>query len=326
MKNDLDKLAKRIEAKHGFRIGKKIYQANYYRGKQPRNAIFLGSYRGKKAALKIYDDPRESDEPLALARFNKINKSKILAAPELYKYEVFSAKRGWLIMERLPAGARAFTSPLAEKARSEFIKVFLEYRKIFPSRPQRKLTLAERLPPEKFHLYRINRWLALAHSHEAESGQVILKANEFNDRFAKATAIIEKEFANRKMIWCHGHFKPPEIFKTTAGKYYLTDFAHSNLYPEGYEFAFIIWADYIMAADWRQNYGKWKKGINDLTKELRPVAGKLGIKKYDQLMKASLLERALGTILADICATDKPKKEKIMRTKLLYKLIDDLTK
>lgn len=187
------------------------------------------------------------------------------------------------------------------------------------------MTLVERLTAEKFHIYRINRWLTMAHSHEAESGQLILKAKEFNPRFAKAISVIEKEFAKRKMTWCHGHFKPPEIFRTVDGRYYLTDFAHAKMYPEGYEFAFIIWADHIMTAGWRQGYAKWKKIIDIWLQDLKPAARKLKINNYDQLMKASLLERALGTIMADICATDQPKKEKIIRVKLLYKLIDDLT-
>lgn len=124
MKNNLEKLAKQLATKYGFKIEKKIYQANYYRDNQPRNAIFFVNYHGKKAALKIYDDPRETDEPFALARFNRINKSKILLAPKLYKAEIISAKRGWFIMERLPASAKAFHSPPVSKSAARIHQSF----------------------------------------------------------------------------------------------------------------------------------------------------------------------------------------------------------
>jgi hypothetical protein len=43
-------------------------------------------------------------------------------------------------------------------------------------------------------------------------------------------------------------------------------------------------------------------------------------------MRANLVERALGTILADICATDKPREEKEKRIGLIYKLMDEILK
>lgn len=65
------------------------------------------------------------------------------------------------------------------------------------------------------------------------------------------------------------------------------------MYPEDYELAFIIWADWLMSADWNLPYKKWKKGIDEWLKQLKPVAKKLKIKNFNSLMAASLTERII---------------------------------
>jgi len=326
MENKLDNLAKYITKKNNFKIDKKIYQAYYYSKENLRNVIYSGIYKNKPAVLKIYDDFRNTDEPISLNNFNKINKSKTLIAPKLYKYKLLSAKKGWLIMEKLPEKAKFFKSPLGQKERKEFLKLYLEYRKNFPQRPTRKLSLVENLPADKYHTFRINRWLQLANDKEIKIKNSTLKPEQFIPRFEKAIEIISKEFGNRKMVWCHGHFKPKEIFKTNDNLYYLTDFAHTKLYPEGYELAFIIWADYLMAENWGLSYNIWKQGIFSWIEDVEIIAKELKIKEYQSLIRASLIERIIGTILADVCASDRPKLEKNKRLKLLYNLFDDLVK
>jgi hypothetical protein len=329
-KTNLHIWIKEIAKKTGFVLGKEIYQGEYYSPDRIRNLIFEGQYQNKTAVLKVYDDPRLTDEPVAQDTFNKKNKSKILRAPEVYNYEITSPKKGWLIMEKLPENGYFLKQPLDPKERKQFLELYLEYRKNSPSKPTRVLTLAENLPAHEFHTFRISRWFQLATDKEAElvmSGQKpILKPKKFIPRFEKGLTLIRQEFKRRKMVWCHGHFKPHEIFKVSErGIYYLTDFAHSKMYPEGYEFGFIIWADWIMSANWRMTYPQWKKGIDEWLAEFQWLAKKLKIKRFQSLMKASLVERSLGTILADICATDRPAEEKRKRISLLYQFLDELT-
>jgi len=126
------------------------------------------------------------------------------------------------------------------------------------------------------------------------------------------------------MIYCHGHFKPSEIYKLSKNKYYLLDFAHAKIYPEGYELAFMIWADWMMASDWRLNYGKWYQGIFDWIADFEPIAKELEIEKFSSLIKVSLIERILGTILADVLASERNDEEKRRRLSHLYKLLETL--
>ncbi len=329
-KSNLEIWGEEVAGKNNFVIEKKIYQGEYYSARKIRNVIFSGIYKNNPAVLKVYDDPRLSDEATSLEKFNKQNKSKILKAPKLFACQKISVHKGWLIMEKLSNG-KFFKPPLDKNEKEEFLNIYLEYLKNFPLAPFRKLTFIENLPANKFHLFRIYRWLELSDNKEAE--QVILKNNQpilipdkFIPRFEKGCEIIYHEFQKRKMIWCHGHFKPKEIFKVKDKKqYYLTDFAHSKMYPEGYELAFIIWADCLMGEDYHKKYSEWKKGIDEWMNMFQKLnKDVLKIKKFSALMRASLIERILGTILADIAATDRPKEEKKKRIKLLYQLFDEL--
>ena len=91
------------------------------------------------------------------------------------------------------------------------------------------------------------------------------------------------------MIWCHGHFKPNEIYVVPkSNTYYLIDFAHTKMYPEGYELAFIIWSDHLMATDWKLDYSEWKRGIDEWVDIFKNLQSELGLTNFDELMKASL--------------------------------------
>ncbi|MFH1822656.1 MAG: hypothetical protein ABH830_03065 [Patescibacteria group bacterium] len=324
MQNKFDLEVKDLAKKHNFKILKKKYTAFSLNFGDYRNAIYEIVYNNKPAILKIYHEDRITDEPLALKYYNKINKSKILLAPKLYKYEIISSKKGWLIMEKI--NGKTFKSPLNKKGRQEFLKLFLKYRLLFPKKSYKSLTLVENLKANEYHIYRINKWLKMANEIQAEDKLNILKENQLMPRFRKVVNYVNTELKDRKMFFCHGHFKPKEIFKINDNKYYLSDFGHTKMYPEGYECAFIIWADYLIPGNWRLNYQEWKKGVDDWIKDMQPIAKILKIKNFNNLIKASLAERALGTVLADVRASDKPKREKILRINLLYKLIDDLCK
>ncbi len=328
-KTSLDVWAKKISEKNGFVPKKEIRRAYYYATNRIRCLILSGKYQNKPAILKIYNDPRISEEPLAQIKFNQQNKSKIIRAPKVYKYELVSPQKGWLIMEKIPETAISFKRPLKPEQRKEFIKIYLEYRNNFPTKPNRKLSLSENLPAHKFHAFRIARWFQLANDKEAEivmSGQKsILNPKQFIPRYEKGLALIDKEFKNKKMIWSHGLFNPTKIFKDQAEDiYYLLDFGHNKMYPEGYELSFIIWSDWLLEADWQMNYTDWQKGVDQWLSELKPIAKKLKIKQFSSLMRAGLVERCLGTILADISATDRPRREKEKRIALIYRLLDEL--
>lgn len=326
---EINQNIKKIVEETGFKIGKEIYRGTYYTKDNLRNIIYDGFYRNKSAILKFYDDPRITDEPNSLKDFLKNNKSRVLVAPKLYKKKIISAHSGWMIVEKIPDNYNKYETPLNKIEREEFLKIFLEYKNNFSFKPTRKLFLIEKLSSDNFHIFRINRWLELAQKKEADR-LIGNKKNFFDEEFLKlfekAVLEIRKEFKNRKMIWCHGHLKPHEVFTNKERtKYYLTDFAHTTMFPEGYELAFIIWSDYLMANDkWDMSYHNWKKGVDDWVVDIEKIAKELGFKNYKKLIRVSLIERVIGTILADITASDRSDKEKERGIGLMIKLLKDL--
>lgn len=325
----INRIVRRIARENGFVIGREIYRGTYYTKENLRNIILSGTYNGKPAILKYYNDPRITNEPNSLSSFLENNKSKILTAPKIYKKKVLSPNEGWFVAEEISKEFKHFTTPINEEERKEFLKIYLEYRKNFPKKATRKLLHVEKLSPDNFHIFRMSRWLELAQKKEAERmiyKKSLLLDNVFFAVYENAIESIRKEFKNRKMVWCHGHFKPHEVFSDkNKDKYYLIDFAHSAMFPEGYELAFIIWSDYLMSSDkWHMPYGKWKKEVDRWIGDLEEVAKILNIRKPKNLLKVSLIERAIGTVLADIVSSDRDDKEKKRGLKLMIQLIKDL--
>ncbi len=317
--------AKRVARKTGFRIGTLLHTARHY-GRQYRNAIYSGTYQGKPAVLKLYDEPQPTDEPRALAVFNRANRSTKVRAPKLYTSGVVSPTRGWLIMERLDAGGHFLSSPLQPDERAMFLAVFMEYRKSFPKRPHRALTSLEKLPADAYHVARLQRWLHLAEAtdlHRPARQRLVFSAS-FRALYQDSVTYLHRAFRSRRMQWCHGHVKPKEIFQRQDGTYALTDFAHTRMYPEGYELAFIIWADWLLPGNWRLSYAQWKKPIRAWLKLIRPVALRLRYKKVDALLRASLVERILGTMLADVEAINLSYVERRGRLQHLQRLLREL--
>lgn len=335
MKNKtyLHKLGEQVAQDNNFKVDKIIHEGFYYKKDEEhiRNVIYGGVFQRRPAVLKVYDDPRRTTEPVSLKDFNQRNKSKIIVAPELYKFKMLSLHKGWLIEEKLPEKGELLKSPLKPEGRKKFVKLYLEYRLNFPIKSSRPLFFTEKLSADEFHLYRQKRWLELADIAEAElelnKQEPLLDHRKFLKNYLySGNEIIQKEFRDRKMIWCHGHFRPKALYKVNdQEKYYLLDFSQAKLYPEGYELAFIIWADYLMASDYFQPYAQWKSGVFDWVDKVESTAKKLKIRNYPSLIKASMVERILGTVLADICVPDFSRGRKLQMIKYLYKLFDELT-
>ncbi|MDP2685194.1 MAG: hypothetical protein Q8P20_09245 [bacterium] len=71
----LQKEGEQIALSSGFKISEVIYTGEFYTPDKIRNVIFSGTYKDKPAVLKVYDDPRVTDEPLAQQSFLKFNQS-----------------------------------------------------------------------------------------------------------------------------------------------------------------------------------------------------------------------------------------------------------
>lgn len=321
--------AARVAKAHKFSIEKEMYRGSFYSPRHVRNLIYSGRFSGKPAILKIYDDPRLTDEPRSLAAFHQFNRSKKLTAPKLYAWAMTSPYAGWMIVELLPAGGSFFQTPLTPAARQEFLQVYREYRYSFAQKPTRELELAEQLPADEFTTLRLTRWVAMAHEKEAAramQGEKRLFTSQDVRRYVVGARVVRAGLQERPMMWCHGHFKPHEVYKTKQGKYYLIDFAHTHLFPQGYEFGFMVWADQFMTLNEKTSFKDLTQNIDHWIEDFTPIAKELRWDHFASLARISVLERILGTIFADIGASDQPFLVKRQKIDLLWKVFDSLKK
>ncbi|MCC6643406.1 hypothetical protein IT411_01535, partial [Candidatus Peregrinibacteria bacterium] len=277
---NLEKIIEQVTKKLSLTNLQEIYRGYYYSQDHVRNIIFKCEYQGKQAVLKVYDDPRESREPTALIAFHQHNKSQLLKAPTVYAHEEISANTGWLLMEKLPDSAQRFEKNLSDQGRKEFLQMFLEYRLNFPTETVLEKSLPEYLNSTNFHLFRINRWLELATKQNSnyflQTGQHITDPQILISKLQYSLNLIREVFMDRPMLWSHGHFKNHELFKVSDQEYWLLDFAHSKLFPQGYELAFMIWSDYLMSENWQNTTTQdWLRGLNPWINETIDLAKKL---------------------------------------------------
>jgi hypothetical protein len=322
-----DEIAQQIvgelqKADHPCQLGKRIYEGYFYDKSHPRDAIYEVTFCDKPAVLKVYSDPRFTWEPAALASYHASNKSRRLTAPKLYAHKVISAQSGWMITERLPENGRFLQSPLSGEDRKLFLELFTEYRKTYPRERHRSKTYQEELSAGNFHASRIWNWFrlaTLAEENRRTNDIACVLSGDIVPWLERQVQFVQRVFKNIKMEWSFGHFTPAHAYLAPNERVYLLDFAHAGLYPRGYEEAQIVWADWLMAGNWHLPYKDWRIPIYDWTSDL------VRMREFSYAHWAgALIERCLGTLLADMTASDAQFERKIAMRDHLVKLVDDL--
>ncbi len=307
-----------------------------------RSAVFEVIYHGNPAILKLYHDPRPTYEIEAHLQFEQQNKSKLVFAPKLFDYQILTTHQGWLLMEKIPATCIQFARPASLLQRKELLDVYFEYLRNNPVRPNRTLNMIEHLSANEFHRFRLGRWFALANEEEskliAKGKESVLSLMRFLPLYEMILKYLDRHFEQIKMNWyAHGLFQSQDIFYLPEKKiFYLTDFCRSGMYPEGYGLSSLIWSDWIVGVrtniselEFSEGIDKWLDLIFDeyyfkaaqiwsLYQKSDARKTSANISKVRSLLKASLVERITGTILADITANAKmPIDEKRARVNCL---------
>jgi hypothetical protein len=323
---NLDEWAREVAGRHGITLGEELRRTTADVTGRPRNLMYEASHEGRAAILKLYDEEVITVEAESLQQFHEHNRSRVLGAPELYLHEVASLTRGWLLFEKLPDDGRFFESPLSEDDRQRFVNVFVEYRRNFPRAPNRPLALAEMHDAAQFHTFRLMQAVEKASTREQQrefaGERPVLDRDSFVERLDRALESLRGDLGGRALHWGHGHFKSPDVYEYASGdRWALTDFGHTKMLPEGYEPAFTIWWDRMMAAP-PADYRDWRAEIDDWSARFVGRIDDLG----DEVMRASLLERSLATVLEWLAlADDLPDDERSARLELHQRLIDDLS-
>lgn len=326
--NDFVQWGQLLAQKNGFKLGEHIENRTFYTDDALRAALFHAEIDGKPVILKLWDDPRPIDEPVAIKAYNNVNSSSMLRAPDILAYGIETPFKGWMLSEKLPENAQPFPLTIEGDDRVQLLRLYVEYRMTFPSEPHRPLMLIEKMDAGSYHRQRICRWFNLAQLKELELqsnlGKTVLD-DAFATLYIQALDEIYRYFRGRPMQWSHGHFKSDTLLHVgDRPEYYMTEFTHTRMYPEGYELSFIVWAEHFMNEQmWSLGYSDWQQRLDQWVKDIVPYAIEVGISDAEELMKYSFIERALGTILADICATNLPIEVKISRIAYLSQYIKE---
>jgi hypothetical protein len=321
----LDAWGQEICASHGLRLISELRRTTHDLSDRLRNLIWEVEHEGRPAVLKIYDDDVVNVEAESLRAFHESNRSQVLTAPKLYRFETTSLTKGWLLIEKLPDDGRFLESPLSEGERARFVELFCEYRRNFPRRPNRPLALAEAEDAYRFHSYRTMHALETASTREQQRAfdgePAVLEHGELLPRLEASMDRIRTLFKNRELHWGHGHFKPSDLFEHPGGGWTITDFGHTKMLPEGYEEALAIWWDQMITGP-PQDYERWRADIDDWAQRFLDAEPRLD----RDLLSASLLERALATVLESIALEDDvAPQDRAHRLGFHYRLIDDLS-
>jgi len=323
---NLDEWARDLAARHGITLGDELRRTTADVSDRPRNLMLDAEHEGRAAILKLYDEEVITVEAESLQQFHEHNRSPVLGAPELYLHEVVSLTRGWLLVEKLPDDGRFFASPLSRAERERFVDVFVEYRRNFPRAPNRPLALAEMHDAAQFHTFRLMQALEKASTREQQrefaGERPVLDRDAFVERLDRGLDRLRTVLGGRPLHWGHGHVKSPDVYEYPSGdRWALTDFGHTKMLPEGYEPAFTIWWDRMMEAP-PARYGEWRAEIDEWSARFVDRVDDLS----EEIVRASLLERSLATVLEWLALEDElPGDEREARLGLHERLIDDLS-
>jgi hypothetical protein len=321
----LERWAREICAQHGLVLREELRRTTHDLSAELRNLIWDVQQGDRRAVLKVYDDDVVNVEAESLRDFHRNNRSRVLAAPDLYLYEIASLTKGWLLIERLGNDGRFLESPLEEGERERFVELFCEYRRNFPEGPNRPLALAEMQDAYRFHSFRTMQALEKASTREQQRAfagdPAVLEHSELLPRLERAMDLIHAAFRERGLHWGHGHFKANDLFSHADGRWTITDFGHTKMVPEGYEEALAIWWDQMVTAA-PAAYDRWRADIDDWAQ--RFLDAEPGLDR--DLLLASVLERALATILEWIALDDDmTPQDRRDRLERHYRLIDELS-
>lgn len=293
-----------------------IRTATYY-AHQVRLKVFKCMYQGQKVWLKVYDDPRQNPELQNTKHLPQILPESIQMPQVLTGYAVPSDKsKGWYIMEEID-----FTgNPNWE----EYLHIYDDYRNSLKSVPE---NFAPHINKPDSGTERIeeklSKWFNLERQQdqfsEDESANINSELEEIREIFVPK---ILGFFLERPVYLSHSLFHRGKIHKTKEGQIYATDYAHMDYQYDGYDLAIDIWADSIMGNINSENYENIKPDTISKIESVRSIE----IFEDPNHIVYAMIERCLGTLFADIWASNKSesKEQKLSKYNAIVDLLNTL--
>lgn len=281
----------------GFQVEKEIFRGTIYDRTKVGSIIFQGTWRGKRAVLKLQGLKPEIDEGEIIKHFTDQNQSKLVRVPKLYIHSPWDAKRGYgyLITEYIDA-PKIFEMPFATQEKmQDFARFHQEYR---TSALTRSWIEPETMDTLAFTVRRVENWRKISQSKKR------LKWEEYGPYLIRYYELIGKSLRTIPMVFCHGHLTANDIYKLPDGSFVVLSNLFWSYRPQWYDLAFNIWACLQHIRNTNYTFENLLEYIERWLATYRQIPVVKKDKDFERKIVVALLERTIGAILVDIGVND----------------------
>lgn len=192
----------------GFILDKELWKSSYYGSEQVGAVLYQGTWRDKKAVLKIQGVKPEISEITMVEGFDQQNKSKIVRPPKFFETILWSEEKGYeaIIMEDV-IGNKVLDSKSIQTIESlnEFFDVYKEYRDSCINTPwfgqSSELSYGKK---------EIGRMKQMIKKLKPES---VLRKSEDLILAEEAVRVINEIWKGKSSEFMHGHFSAEDLVR-----------------------------------------------------------------------------------------------------------------
>jgi len=304
----------RVVKKTEFEVEKEIFRGKVYDDKKVGSILYKGSYKGRDAVLKIQGLQVDIDEIEIIRKFEAQNKSKIIHAPKIFVHKRWDKKAGYgFTISEYSTAVPIFKRPFASAAQTkEFGRFYQEYRtkavtKDFLERPKGD-TLAGSLA-------KVDYWRKLCEN------KGILKLEDYAPYLMRYYPLAAKHLPTIPITMSHNHITPEDVLRNKDGSFVLMSnlfWGHSYQYNE---LAMNVWHCWMAIRDTSYTYEQLLKYVKGWIAAYKRIPIVKADKDFDRKFAMQMLNRSIGTILADLGGANGYFWGKMENRKYLFHLL-----
>lgn len=317
-------LSQRVCQLSGFQMKKLIYQGEVRRTDWIGSLVYEGTFKNKKAILKIQGLPPAIEEPEIMTKFVRQNRSRLIRTPKIFWHQPWNKKDkfGAFIMEKITA-PQIFVYPYANQKQQN---LFLHFYDRFHSRALNKPW--ERIKPNEktnldFFRHRLKRL-------KAERPDI--KLPQEDQKRIKVLAQIINKIPKTRLIFTHGHLGADDI-RCDKRQFILMSNLAWGYKPLAYDTMFVIWGCLHKIRDGNFSLVKARQLVNQWFNTYQKSIYLQSIKNWWLHAKYSLLFFILASIILQLYSDEhkrtatKKELQKLFQVhrQLFDELLEDLS-
>lgn len=319
-----------VSRRLGFAAHGEIWRGQIYTPAKAGTVIVRGSWRGRRAILKLQGIRPEVEEAELIRRFMAANTSDRVRAPQVFYAEPWDDARGYgvMVMEEViapPLYSPPWASP-AERAAWCDLFVELYLRGVgapwFP--PDERETSTNR-----FLKSRLQSWLEIGASAPRER-----RLADTDQQFLVPAyvAAIDRFGPELPMVFCHGHLGPDDIRVESPGHYALLSNFFWGWRPLWYNPAFNVWiALMALSKEAEPTFEQAERIVAEWLASYCELPAARADHDFEPHFKFMLLERCVGSCLVDLVVAERSSEVEAKRAAqlgimmaLARRLVDEL--